>query len=238
LLRSASIRADEVLVAVAANFTAPMQKIAGAFEAESGHKAKLASGATGAFATQIRNGAPFDMLLAADEETPARLEKEGYALAGSRFTYAIGRLVLWSTRENYVDANGDVLARGDFDHIAIANPKLAPYGQAAVETMQRMGVYARLAPRIVQGENISQAFQFAATGSAPLGFVALSQVQVDGKITKGSAWIVPSQLHAPLRQDAVLLAKARGNPAAAALVDFLKGERARGIIRAYGYELQ
>ena len=237
-LWSSSIRAAEVLVAVAANFGAPMRKIAQAFESQSGHTATLALGATGAFAAQIRNGAPFDVLLAADEETPARLEKEGLALAGSRFTYAIGRLALWSARENYVGASGEVLARGDFAHIAIANPMLSPYGQAAVETMQRMGVYGRLAPRIVQGENISQAFQFVATDSVPLGFVALSQVQVDGKVAKGSAWVVPAQLHAPLRQDAVLLARARGNAAAAALVDFLKGEKARGIIRAYGYELQ
>lgn len=230
-------QAGEVTIAVAANFTAPMQKIAAAFRADTGHDAKLAFGATGAFATQIRNGAPFDVLLAADHETPARLEKDGFAVAGSHFSYAVGRLVLWSAREGYVDPQGDVLARGGFERIAIANPKLAPYGQAAVEAMRRLGVYDRLQSRIVQGENISQAYQFVATGNAPLGFVALSQVTQDGRIAKGSAWIVPANLHAPIKQDAVLLTKGQGNPAAAELLKFLKGDKARGIIRAYGYEL-
>jgi molybdate transport system substrate-binding protein len=236
-LISSTAQAGEVLVAVAANFTAPMQRIAAAFETDSGHKAKLSFGATGAFATQIRNGAPFDVLIAADDETPAKLEKDGFAVAGSRFTYATGRLVLWSARESYVDAKGEVLARGDFGRIAIANPKLAPYGLAAVQTMQHMGVYDKLQPRIVQGENIGQTFQFVATGNAPLGFVALSQITQDGRIAKGSAWVVPANLHAPLRQDAALLAKGKDNPAASALLQFLKGEKARGIIRAYGYEL-
>lgn len=230
-------QAGEVTVAVAANFTAPMQKIAAAFKADTRHDAKLVFGATGAFAAQIRNGAPLDVLLAADDETPARLEKEGFAAPGSRFSYAVGRLVLWSAREGYVDPQGDVLARGDFDRIAIADPKLAPYGRAAVETMQHLRVYNKLQPRMVQGENISQAFQFVATGNAPLGFVALSQVTQDGRIAKGSAWIVPASLHAPIKQDAVLLAKGQGNPAAAELLKFLKGDKARGIIRAYGYEL-
>jgi molybdate transport system substrate-binding protein len=229
-------RAGEVTVAVAANFTAPMQKIAAAFKADTGHDAKLAFGATRAFDTQIRNGAPFDVLLAADDETPARLEKEGLAAPGSRFTYAVGRLVLWSARDGYVDAKGEVLAHGDFERIAIANPKLAPYGAAAVETMQHLGLYDQLQPRIVQGENIAQALQFVATGNAQLGFVALSQV-THGRVAKGSAWLVPQSLHAPIRQDAVLLAKGRDNAAAAQLLKFLKGEKARGIIRAYGYEL-
>jgi molybdate transport system substrate-binding protein len=230
-------RAGEVTLAVAANFTAPMRMIAAAFKADTGHDAKLAFGATGAFATQIRNGAPFDVLLAADDETPARLETDGFAAPGSRFTYAVGALVLWSARAGYVDAQGQVLARGDFERIAIANPKLAPYGRAAVQAMQHLGVYDKLQPRIVQGENISQAFQFVATGNAALGFVALSQLTQDGRIAKGSAWIVPASLHAPIRQDAVLLARGKDNTAARALLEFLKGDKARGIIRAYGYEL-
>jgi molybdate transport system substrate-binding protein len=216
-----------------------MQKIAAAFKADTGHDAKLSFGSTGAFATQIRNGAPFDVLLAADHETPERLEKDGHGLAvpGSRFTYAVGALVLWSAREGYVDAKGAVLGKGDFERIAIANPKLAPYGAAAVETMKHLGLYDKLQPRIVQGENISQAFQFVATGNAPLGFVALSQVTQDGRIAKGSAWVVPASLHAPIKQDAVLLAKGKDNAAATALLQYLKGEKARGIIRSYGYEL-
>lgn len=232
-------QAGEVTVAVAANFTAPMQKIAAAFKADTGHDAKLSFGSTGAFATQIRNGAPFEILLAADHETPERLEKDGHGLAvpGSRFTYAVGALVLWSPREGYVDAKGEVLGKGDVERIAIANPKLAPYGGAAVETMKHLGLYDKLQPRIVQGENISQAFQFVATGNAPLGFVALSQVMQEGRIAKGSAWVVPASLHAPIKQDAVLLAKGKDNAAATALLQYLKGEKARGIIRSYGYEL-
>jgi len=218
-------------VAVAANFAAPMQRIAAAFETDTGHRAKIAVGATGAFYTQIRNGAPFDVLLAADDETPARIEADALAVKGSRFTYAVGRLALWSAKPGVVDDHGEVLEREDLDRIAIANPKLAPYGKAAVETMQKLGVYERLKPRIVQAENIGQAFQFVATGNAPIGFVALSQIAQP----KGSKWIVPDDLHAPLRQDAVLLAHGKNNEAATALMRYLKGDKARGIIRAYGY---
>ena len=218
-------------MAVAANFAAPMQRIAAAFETDTGHRAKIAVGATGAFYTQIRNGAPFDVLLAADDETPARIEADALAVKGSRFTYAVGRLALWSAKPGVVDDHGEVLEREDLDRIAIANPKLAPYGKAAVETMQKLGVYERLKPRIVQAENIGQAFQFVATGNAPIGFVALSQVTQ----AKGSKWIVPDDLHAPLRQDAVLLAHGKNNEAATALMRYLKGDKARGIIRAYGY---
>lgn len=232
-LIAATATAAEVTVAVAANFAAPMRSIAAHFEAETGHRAKLAVGSTGAFYTQVRNGAPFDVLLAADDETPLRMEREGLAVAGSRFTYALGRLALWSAKPGVVDERGDVLRQGSVARVAIADPKLAPYGRAAVETMKHLGVYERLQPRIVQGENIAQAFQFVATGNAAVGFVALSQV-VDAK---GSKWIVPEALHAPIRQDAVLLARGRGNPAALALLQFLKGPKARGIIRAYGYGL-
>ena len=232
-----SVHAAEVSVAVAANFTAPMRKIAAAFEADTGHKAVLAFGATGAFYAQIKNGAPFQMLLAADDETPARLEKESLGVAGTRFTYAIGKLVLWSAQPGVVDGKGEVLAKGSFERIALANPKLAPYGAAAVETMAKLNVLERLRPRFVQGENIAQTYQFVSTGNAPLGFVALSQVMVDGAIAKGSAWVVPATLHEPIRQDAVTLASGKDNPAAAALVAYLKGEKARGIIRSYGYEL-
>ena len=234
---TAGARAAEVSVAVAANFTAPMQKIAAAFEADTGHKAVLAFGATGAFYAQIRNGAPFQMLLAADDETPARLEKEGLGAAGTRFTYAIGRLVLWSAQAGVVDGKGEVLSKGSFERIALANPKLAPYGAAALETMTKMNVLDRLHPRFVQGENIAQTYQFVSTGNAPLGFVALSQVMVDGALAKGSAWVVPAAMHEPIRQEAVTLAGGKGNPAAAALAAYLKGEKARGIIRSYGYEL-
>ena len=229
--------AGEVQVAVAANFAAPMEKLAAQFQKDTGHKAVLASGATGKFYAQIRNGAPFEVLLSADDETPARLEAEGQVVAKSRFTYAVGRLVLWSAKANYVDATGAVLKTGDFTHLAIANPKTAPYGAAAVAVIDKLGLTARLQPRLVQGENIAQAFQFASTGNAELGFVAQAQVWRDGKFTAGSGWIVPATMHAPIRQDAALLTRGAKNPAAQALLDYLRTDKAKALIRAYGYEV-
>lgn len=230
-------RADEVHVAVAANFTAPMQRIAAAFEQETGHKAQLSFGSSGKFYAQIRNGAPFQVFLSADDETPARLEREGATLPGSRMTYAVGQLVLWSARPDLVDDQGQVLRRGPFNKLAIANPRLAPYGRAAEEALASLGLMDGLKSRFVQGENIAQTFQFVSTGNAELGFVALSQVFKDGGIKSGSGWIVPSNLHSPIRQDGVILRGAKDNPAALALMKFLKGDKAKALIRAYGYEL-
>ncbi len=237
ILLAAAAQAAEVQVAVAANFSAPMQRIAAAFEQATGHKAVLSIGSTGRFYAQVRNGAPFQVMLSADDETPARLEKEGLAVTGSRFTYATGRLVLWSASSGVVDSQGEVLRRPGEGKVALADPKLAPYGAAAMEVLQKLGVAATLQPRLVQGESIAQAYQFVSTGNAAMGFVALSQVMVDGRIPKGSAWVVPSALHAPIRQDAVLLAAGKDNPAAAALMAFLRSEGARALIRAHGYEL-
>ena len=236
LLASSAVLADEVQVAVAANFTAPMQQIAALFEKDSGHKASLAFGATGKFYAQIANGAPFEILLAADNETPARIEKEGLGVAGSRFTYAVGKLVLWSASADLVDGAGAVLKTGNFKHLSLANPKAAPYGAAAIEAMTKLGVLAEITPRIVQGENLSQAHQFVVSGNAELGFVALSQVYKDGKLSSGSMWSVPANLYQPILQDAVLLAKGRDKPAATALLAYLKGDKARAIIKSYGYE--
>lgn len=230
-------RAGEVQVAVAANFTVPMQKIAAAYEQDTGNKAILAFGATGKFYAQITNGAPFEILLAADDETPGKLEKEKQTVPGSRFTYATGRLVLWSAKDNYVDNAGKVLQGGSFAHLSIANPKAAPYGAAAVETLTKLNLLERLQPKIVQGENIAQAHQFVSTGNAELGFVALSQVSRDGKFTSGSGWIVPESMHSPIRQDAVILAKGGNNPVAKSLIDYLKTDKAKAIIRSFGYEL-
>ena len=230
-------QAGEVQVAVAANFTAPMQKIAAVFEQDTGNKAVLAFGATGKFYAQINNGAPFEILLAADDDTPIRLDKEKQTVPGSRFTYATGRLVLWSARDNYVDSAGKVLQSGTFNHLSIANPKAAPYGAAAVETLTKLNLMAQLQPKIVQGENISQAHQFVSTGNAELGFVALSQVSRDGKFTSGSGWIVPAAMHSPIHQDAVILVKGGTNPTARALMDYLKSDKAKAIIRSFGYEL-
>jgi len=234
---SLAVHAAEVQVAVAANFFGPMKAIAADFEKATGHKAVLSSGATGKFYAQIQAGAPFDVFLSADDETPARLDKEGAAVPGSRFTYATGKLVLWSAKPGLVDAGGEVLKRGEFAHLALAAPKLAPYGAAAVETMTRLGVMERLAPKFVQGESIGQTYGFISSGNAELGFVALSQVYEDGKIKSGSAWIVPESLHQPIRQDAVLLQRGKDNPAADALMRYLKSDAAKVLIRAYGYDI-
>src|SRR5450830_1817021 len=191
---AAQVHADEVTVAVAANFTAPMQEIAAEFEKDTGHKVVAAFGATGKFYAQIKNGAPFEVLLAADDETPAKLVKENAAVAGSQATYAIGKLVLWSAKPGIVDAAGEVLKTAGFEHLAIANPKLAPYGAAAVEVMKAMGVNDSLQAKIVNGDSIAQTYQFVSSGNAQLGFVALSQVLKDGKI-EGSSWLVPAKLY-------------------------------------------
>lgn len=231
------VHAEEVSVAVAANFTAPMQKIAAEFEKDTGHKVTLAFGATGKFYAQITNGAPFEVFLSADDETPKKLENEAYAVKGSRFTYAIGKLVLWSATTGYVDSEGIVLTKGEFKHIALANPKTAPYGTAAVETLKQLGLTDKVQAKMVQGENIAQTHQFVSTGNAELGFVALSQVFKDGTLTSGSAWIVPSKYYSTIRQDAVILNKGKNNAGAVALMGYLKGEKAKVIIRSFGYEL-
>ncbi len=236
LFLSAPLQAAELRVAVAANFTAPMKKIAEAFEQETGHTLALSFGSTGKFYAQIKHGAPFEVLFAADDETPARLEREGEGVAGSRFTYAIGKLVLWSKQPGLVDDKGEVLRSGAFERIALADPKLAPYGAAAMQTLNELGLADALARKFVQGENIGQTYQFVATRNAPLGFVALSQVFADGRVTEGSAWIVPQTLYAPIRQDALILARGKDNAAAAELMRYLQGDAAQAIIRAYGYE--
>jgi len=235
-------QADEVTVAVAANFTAPMQKIAKAFEQDTGHKAQVAFGATGKFYAQIKNGAPFAVLLAADDETPARLEKEGLAVASTRFTYATGRLALWSKQANLVDDKGDVLHSNRLEKlgilkIAIADPKLAPYGVAAMQVMHKLGVLPVVTPKLVYGESIGQTYQFVSTENAQLGFVALSQISIDGRITQGSAWVVPQSMHTPLKQDVVLLNAGKHNAAAHALLKYLQGDNAKTIITRYGYAL-
>jgi molybdate transport system substrate-binding protein len=227
--------AAEAQVAVAANFAAPMRQIAALFERDTGHQARLAFGSTGGFYAQIRSAAPFDVLLAADAATPARLESEGLAQPASRFTYAVGRLVLWSARRDAVDASGEILRSGKPARLAIANPKLAPYGAAAVQVLERLGIEGALRERWVQGENIAQTYQFVASGNVEVGFVALSQVVVEGRIKTGSGWIVPETLHDPIRQDAVLLARAKDNPAALALMRFLRSDPARRVIASHGY---
>ena len=232
-----SAQAEEVQVAVAANFTAPLQAIAADFEKDTGHKLIAAYGATGQFYAQIKNGAPFEVFLSADDSTPQKLENEGDTVKGSRFTYAIGTLALWSAKDGYVDNQGKVLSDNQYQHLAIANPKAAPYGLAATQVLARLGLTDQVKAKIVEGQNITQAYQFVSTGNAELGFVALSQVYKDGKVSGGSAWIVPGDMHDPIKQDAVILNKGKDNPAAKALVDYLKGPKAAAVIKSYGYQL-
>ena len=238
LLAAAAAHAGTVQVAVAANFTAPARALAEVFARSTGHQAQLSFGATGAFYTQIKHGAPFDVFLAADDERPARLEKEGDAVPGSRFTYATGQLVLWSAKPGLVDEQGAVLKAGQFAKLAIANPRLAPYGAAAVETMDRLGLAAALQPKLVTGESIGQAYNFIATGNAELGFVALSQVLEGGRLKSGSMWVVPARYHAPIVQDAVLLKRAAGNPAAQAWMALLRAPQSKALIRSHGYAVE
>jgi molybdate transport system substrate-binding protein len=232
-----SAHADEVQVAVAANFTAPIQAIAADFKKDTGHTLVAAYGATGQFYAQIKNGAPFEVFLSADDSTPQKLESEGDTVKGSRFTYAVGTLALWSAKEGYVDAKGDVLQKNQYQHLSIANPKAAPYGLAATQVLAKLGLTDQVKSKLVEGQNITQAYQFVSTGNAELGFVALSQIYKDGKVSSGSAWIVPGQMYDPIKQDAVILNKGKDNPAAKALVDYLKGPKAAAIIKSYGYQL-
>jgi molybdate transport system substrate-binding protein len=230
-------QAATTLVAVASNFTKPMTEIAAAFEKATGHSANLSFGSSGKFVAQLENGGPFEVFLSADEKNPKKLEQDGFAVPGSQFTYAIGKLVLWSAAPNLVDDQGQVLSKGGFKHLALADPKLAPYGAAAVETLQNMRLYDQLKPLFVLGENIAQTQQFISTGNAELGFLALSQVIDNGKISKGSGWIVSADKHKPILQDAILLKTGAENPAAPALMQFLKSPEAVAIIKKYGYDL-
>jgi molybdate transport system substrate-binding protein len=229
--------AGEVQVAVAANFAVPLARLGEGFTAATGHTLQVSAGATGKFYSQILAGAPFEVLIAADDETPKRLIAEGQAVSGSNFSYAIGKLVLWSAQPGFVDDQGAVLGSGKFAHLAIANPKVAPYGAAALEMLKARGLSEALAPRLVTAESIAQAYQFVSTGNAQLGFVALSQVAVPGKPTVGSYWLVPPKLYGEIRQDAVLLKSGANNPAAAALLTYLKSVPARDVIKSFGYAL-
>ena len=229
-------RADEIQVAVAANFSAAAQKIAAQFEKDTGHTVKLSFGATGKFYAQIDAGAPFDVLLAADQTTPEKLVAEGKGLAETRHTYAVGRLVLWSADPALVDAQGAVLKTDKFKHLSVADAKLAPYGQAAKETLAKLGLTEAVQGRLVTAENIGQAYQFVSTGNAELGFVALGQVQPpDGSKAPGSTWLVPAEDYTPIKQDVVVIAATKSKAAATAFVDYLASDKARAVIKAYGY---
>jgi len=229
-------QAAEIKVAVASNFVNVLKEIAVEFQKDTGHQLAITPGATGKFYAQISNGAPFDVFLSADDETPRKLVQEGKAISSSQFTYAIGRLALWSPNPEMVDKNADILKTDKFKFIAIANAKVAPYGQAAVQTMQKLGVLTKIEPRIVQGESIAQTYQFVSTGNAQLGFVALSQILENGKIKTGSAWIVPEEMHEQLKQDAVVLQSCKHMSACQALMEYLKSEKAKKMMASYGYK--
>lgn len=229
--------AGEVSAAVAANFTAPVQQIAELFQKETGHTVKFSFGSSGKFYSQIQNGAPFDVFLAADEKNPKLLEQEGLAVKDSRFVYALGKLVLWSAKPGFVDSKGAVLGKEGFNKVAYADPKLAPYGLAAQETLQKMNLWDKVQSKLVTGESITQTYQFAATGNAELAFIALSQITKDGKQSEGSFWLVPADMYNPIKQAAVQLTAAKDKAAAEAFLKYLKSEKAVAIIRSFGYGL-
>jgi molybdate transport system substrate-binding protein len=230
-------RAGEVTAAVAANFRLPLRSIAARFEERSGHTVTLSSGSTGALSAQIENGAPFDVFFAADDERPALLEKAGLGVAGTRFAYAQGVLVLWSAQPGVVDDQGRVLVDGQFKRLALANPKIAPYGAAALQTLSMLGLWEATEGKRVIGENLGPTYQFIASGNADLGFVALSQLRADPQSAGGSQWIVPEQLYNPIRQEAILLRHGKNNPAAVALLAYVRTPRVRALLRDLGYDL-
>ncbi|MDD5058796.1 MAG: molybdate ABC transporter substrate-binding protein [Sideroxydans sp.] len=229
--------AGEVNAAVAANFTAPMQQIAELFQKDTGNTVKLSFGSSGKFTAQIKQGAPFDVFLAADEKNPKLLGEEGLAVESTRFVYALGKLVLWSAQPGFVDDKGAVLRKGNYNKLAYADPKLAPYGLAAKETLDEMGLWNVVQSKLVTGESIAQTYQFASSGNAEMAFVALSQITKDGKVSEGSWWLVPAHMYNPIKQNAVMLTAAKDQAAAKAFLQYLKGDKAAAIIRSFGYEM-
>ncbi len=230
--------AGEINAAVASNFYNPFREVAKQFEKETGHKVRIISGSTGKLYAQIVHGAPFELFLAADSKRPTLLEKKGNAVAKSRFTYALGKIALWSPNPNWISKDGtSTLRTSAFGYLAMANPKTAPYGKAALQTLQKLSLWEKVRPRVVQGENIGQTFQFVASQNAELGFVALSQILDPKNKIKGKKWDVPVSFYDPLKQDVVILEKGKNNPGAKALWEFLKSDQAKLIIKKYGYGL-
>jgi molybdate transport system substrate-binding protein len=232
LLLPLPLHAETIRVAVASNFSHAMQAISDQFEQQTGHSVDLIFGSTGKIYAQILNGAPFDAFFAADTERPERLEREKRIQPGSRFSYALGQLVLWSPNETLIDSQGNILLDGGFRHLAIANPRLAPYGQAAQQTLEALGVWQQWQDKIVRGENINQTFQYVISGNAELGLLARSQIQSLDKASQGSQWQIPRHLYQPIEQQAVQLTD---KPAASALMAFIKSDAASRIIKDFGY---
>ena len=233
MLTSLQSLAAELRIAVASNFTRAMISLVQQFETDTGHNVKLVFGSTGKHYAQIRNGAPFDAFFSADMKRPELLEEEGVIIPGSRFSYAVGKLVLWSPKADYVDSAGEVLSEGNYYYLSIANPKLAPYGRAAKEVLQSRGLWKAMKGKVVRGENIGQAFQFINSGNAELGFVAYSQVNYPGQPVIGSYWEVPQALYTPILQQAVAL---NDNAATRAFISYVRSKPALEIIQNYGYD--
>ncbi len=228
--------AETITIAVASNFSVPMKEIIAQFEKESGHQVKIASASSGKSAAQIINGAPFYAFFSADQSKVSAIESMGLVVEGTRFTYAVGALALWSAQTDL-----DVLTllkKGQFNKLAVANSKLAPYGLAAEQVLEKLELTASTQEKWVKGESIAQTFQFVSTANAQLGLIALSQIMVNGKISKGSAWVVPEYMHQPIKQDAVLLHKGKNSQATLALLQFVQSQKARTILQSYGYRTE
>lgn len=236
-LVSSQAHGEAVTVAVASNFTSAMTAIAAAFHKKTGQQVTLAFGSSGKLLAQIAHGAPFDLFFSADQAKPRALVHQDLAIADSEFTYAVGALALWSATPGRVDDQGNILGQGNYQKLALANPRLAPYGEAAMEVLRALGLVEQTRAKWVQGENIAQTYQFVATGNADIGFVALSQVMKNGHLTGGSGWIVPESLYSPIRQDAVLLKRGENNELARSFLAFIHSDTASRIIRSYGYSV-
>ncbi len=228
--------AGETHVAVAANFLGAMKKISTDFESQTGHKVIISAGSTGALYSQIINGAPFDLFFSADDKRPEKLEADGLAVQGTRFTYALGGIALYSSTAGYVDPEGKILSVGRYKRLAIANPKIAPYGIAAVEAIENMGLTKKVDSKLTLGGSVAHAFQFTASGGAELGFVALSQIIDAGPGLTGSYWIVDKSLYNPVRQQAIMLRKGKNNIAAIEFIKFFHSEKAIKVIHDSGYD--
>ncbi len=230
------VYADQINIAVASNFSEPIKQIAHQFELQFKTKVVISSSGTGALVNQIKNGAPFEILLSADQTTPTELAKDGYAISNSQFTYAQGKLVLWSSQKNLIQNNPSILKSNHYKFLAIANPKLAPYGIAAINTINKLGIMNIIKQKIIMGDNINSTYQYIATGNAELGFIALSQIMKNGNINNGSYWIVPASIIPPIKQDAIILAKGAKNLHIIQFLNFIKSEKIQSLIKNYGYQ--
>ena len=237
LLHVSDALAQELRIAVASNFLLPLKELSRKFKESTRHKVVVISGSTGKLYAQIKQGAPFDILMAADSLRPELLEKEGIGVPGSRFTYAVGRLALWSADSTLPLKNDlQVLNHKNFRYLAIANRKTAPYGKAAEQVLRKKGFWEQIQNRLVRGENISQTFQFVMTGNADIGLIALSQLRKNQGL--GFSWIVPQEWHDPIQQQGILLKRAKTNKAARQFLNFIKSNRIQKQIESYGYSLK